>query len=236
MPDRATWEDLASGGADAGLALPAPTCQAYSILDICEQAHRDARRGTLCLPDEEVDTEEVHRHLKVCPLCARLYRNAYRAYEGLGVEEPGQEPYQPIARRPEPIPAAEGPHCQVQLKPAPAGQGLDALTVLLEWERESGRHSPSGEPRWWLTLKLLSVHVDPERGSDEAALRCFDGRLLRLNLQVAGGEPIQTLTRFGFDADRNLVSVPRSLPGAVPGKAEWVTLVPLEEGQGEAER
>jgi len=199
------------------------------ILDICELAHRDARGAPLCLP-EGGQTEEVRYHLAQCTLCARLYRNASRAYAE-EVNDRAREPYAPVARAPQGFAAAVGAGCRLQqLRPAEGGQGLDRLTVLLEWNRESGR--PTGAPRWWLTLRVPSAHADSDRGADEAVLRRFDGFKLRVRLELAGRQLVQAVTRLGFDPQRNLVSVPRSLPGAQPQKAERVTLFPLgEEGQ-----
>src|SRR5262249_26926075 len=135
------------------------------------------------------------------------------------------EPYAPLAREPERFAAAVGAGCRLQqLRPAEGGQGLDRLTVLLEWNRESGR--PTGAPRWRLTLPVPSAHADSDRGADGPAPRRFDGFKLRGRLELAGRQLVQAVTRLGFDPQRNLVSVPRSLPGAQPQKAERVTLFP----------
>jgi hypothetical protein len=216
---------------------PARTCGAFSILDLCEQAHRDVTRKALCLRDEDLKTAELLAHLETCPECARWYGNAHRAYERLSgdlaplVLEP-LVPYQAKPRTSrEIVCAAEGRGFRLQRlkKSDPGGQGLDALELFLEWTQEARGRGQKGKRRWWVTLKLFSRDNNAEFGYDRAVLQRYDGYGVRLQRWVPErSEPEQVVTRLGFDAQQNLVSIPRSLDSVGPSEEETISLALLD--------
>ena len=236
---------------DAPLALPAgpepdrgepddpqDTCGDFEILDICEQAHRDVTGQPLCLEDRDVRTEQIRSHLERCARCQRWYRNARRAYRRLAGDGTAAAPepltkYVPRQRRAKEVkPAAKGPNLFLQkLEALPDGQGLDGLTVLLEWHREA--QGPADGGRWWLTLRLTARRNDDAAGGDDDVLRRLNGYGVRVERQVRGKDaPDQAVTRLGFDSQKNLVSIPRSLDSTHPRQADFFVLTLLDRVKG----
>jgi hypothetical protein len=210
------------------------TCGAFSILDICEAAHRDTRQRRLCLRDEDVRLDEIHRHLLLCPICARWYRNAARAYEPEAWEPAaagnGLPPYQPRERAPVAWRrAGKATDLWQQLDPAgPDAEGLDRCTVVLEWSPEPWG---AGQTRWWLAL-----HLHPEgvpglgTGNSPALLRQFEGFSLRLERRLRGEQVEQIVTRLDSDSQGGLVTVARCVGGG-PQETQGVKLIPLEKAR-----
>jgi hypothetical protein len=209
------------------------TCGLFAVLDLCEQAHRDVTGKPLCLNDQDLRTQEIKAHLATCPLCQRWYHNARRAYARLARQAAETAPkpilaYKPRPRVPIPILAgARGPDVVYQrLKPEPEGEHLDALSLLLDWNKVSrGRRGNKGKGRWWLTLKFLSRQNDPE-GNKEEDLQRYEGLRIRLATRAGGVAEPDQVTRLGLDPQRNLVSTPCCLGLTHPNDLENVTLIP----------
>jgi hypothetical protein len=218
---------------DQGVAMG--TCGAFSILDLCEQAHRDITKQALCLRDEDLRTEEIRRHLSDCPECARWYRSACGAYTRLSgsvtLSRRPIHPYPPRRRTwDEIVPAAESPGIVLLRVKGnrEEGEGLDALDLFLEWVQEARGQTKAGSP-WSVTLKLLSRENDPEFGYERDVLEQFDGYAVQLErLVVDRSEPEKIVTRLGFDAEQNLVSIPRVLDSAGPKETTTITLTLLD--------
>jgi hypothetical protein len=213
------------------------TCGAFAHLDICEVAHRHVKKQPLCLRDEDVQVKNIYDHLTLCPQCDRLFQNACRSYEaddGLSPAPPAPPvDTAPQSRHPVEVDfAATDPGSYLQLlKPLPGGQGLDPHEVQLEWwETQADRD----EVRWWLTLKVVAQGplAGPTDTNSLAALRKLDGYSVRLERWVEGrSEPDRVVTRLGFDSERNLVSIPRSLGKTHPAKTDRIVLTLLERAK-----
>jgi len=222
-------------GTQNDLNTAARACSAFSILDLCELAHRDVTRQALHLRDEDIRTEEIRDHLSACMECGRYYRSACAAYTRLCGDvvlslQP-VAPYTPRARTAEEISAAaELPGVVLQRVEGlgAEGEGLDALNLFLEWKQESRTHKKGGG-RWSVTLKLLAQGNDPEFGYEKPVLERFDGYAVQFERLVRGrDEPDRIMTRLSFDAEQNLVSIPRTLGGAGPTETATITLTLLD--------
>lgn len=212
-------------------------CERYSILDLCEQAHRDVTGQPLCLRDEDLRTAEIRQHVQGCRECARWYNNAKAAYERfpgdvIPVAPQPILPYEPRMRTSQQIvPAAQGTGFFLQrLKGfGSEGEGLDACELYLEWKRETRNSGKKGGERWWVTLRLQLLENDPTFGYDRAELERFNGYEVRLERWVPDRtEPDSIVTRMKFDAQQNLVSIPRPLDAIGPGETETIRLTLLE--------
>ncbi|HYT87550.1 MAG TPA: hypothetical protein VEL76_02420 [Gemmataceae bacterium] len=227
---------------EAGLVLElAQPCGTFTVLDLCELAHRDVTQQPLCLGDQDVRPREadMRRHLEGCGPCSRWYRNARRAYERLAGDVPAAAT-PPAAqaesqrRKPRTIRAAAGaPGCVLQKLPPLNGAALlDGLAVQLVWNREPRKAGAPGKGRWWVTVKLLSRQNDAAEGNAEATLEQLDGFGVRIAFHLRGRQEVEeVVTRLGFDAQQNLASIPRSLTFAQPRETETVTLALLDRAE-----
>ncbi len=199
---------------------PGDTCGAYTILQLCEQAHWEVTGEPLCLHDwdHKTKSKEVRNHIKACEKCARWTRNAKRAYEKL--VDDVESALHSAPREAELLPAAPTDLVLMRLPPPASGQSpLDACTVHLKWQEPSAPGHAEA-PAWSVAVELL-----PEE-NDEKVLARLSGCSVLLEWQLSGRDsPEQVLTRLNPGPRRKLASDPRAT--AVSNPKEELRGVPF---------
>jgi hypothetical protein len=220
---------------DSALVL---TCDRFAALDVLEFAQQEVTAQPLFLSAKDLKAKKIQRHIheEHCPVCSRWYRNTRRACEQLR----STVPRLPAARRPKTIKLAarrlgtpRPVFQQVQADKDAPPTDLDALKLVLEWQRAvNKRPGKAAPPGWELTLEFPVRSNSHPDGNDGERLKHFAGFCLRIEWLAVGEEkPVCADTRLAFRG-HDLVSMPRAFPIDDPRKEATITLFLLNEGGG----